>query len=191
MTRIIAGDLGGRALAVPPSGTRPTSDRVREGIFSSLAARGALAGAVLDLYAGSGALGFEALSRGAERLTAVEAGGPAVRVLRANARSLGVKAEIVPAKVATFLARGIGTVANAPFDLVLLDPPYGLDPDGDLVALADGDWLADGAVVVVEKSVRAPDPAYPDGFTDVTSRRYGETVVWYGTWDADARRLDA
>ena len=76
-------------------------------------------------------------------------------------------------------------------DLVLLDPPYGLDPDGDLVALADGDWLADGAVVVVEKSVRAPDPAYPDGFTDVTSRRYGETVVWYGTWDADARRLDA
>lgn len=191
MTRIIAGDLRGRALAVPPSGTRPTSDRVREGIFSSLDARGALDGSVLDLYAGSGALGFEALSRGARHLTAVEAGPPAVKVLRANARTLGVRPEIVPAKVATFLGRGIGHVAGAPFDLVLLDPPYDLDPDADLVALADGDWLADGATVVVEKSVRGADPTFPDGFTDVSSRRYGETVVWYAEWDADARRLDA
>lgn len=188
MTRIIAGELRGRALAVPPSGTRPTADRVREGLFSALDARGALGGRVLDLYAGSGALGFEALSRGATHLTAVESAPSALRVLKANARTLAVRAEIIAAKVGTFLARGIGSVAGAPFDLVLADPPYDLEPDADLRALADGDWLADGALVVVERSVRSADPDFPDEF-EVTSRRYGETVLWYAAWEPTPRRL--
>lgn len=190
MTRIIAGDLRGRALSVPKSGTRPTSDRVREGIFSSLASRGALGGSVLDLYAGSGALGFEALSRGAERLTAVDSAPGAVAALRANARALALRPEIVAAKVGTFLARGIGTVANAPFDLVLSDPPYDWSPDADLAALADGDWLRDGALVVVEASVRSPEPSFPDGYAGITSRRYGETAVWYAAWEPSPRRVE-
>ena len=191
MTRIIAGSLRGRSLAVPPKGTRPTSDRVREAVFSSLDARGVLDRAVLDLYAGSGALGFEALSRGASRLTAVEAGPPAVKVLRANARALGLRPEIIAAKVATFLARGIATVAGAPFGVVLMDPPYDVEPDGDLAALAEGDWLEDGALVVLERSVRSADPVFPEAFAEVSSRRYGETVVWYATFEQQGRRLGA
>ncbi|HHW83344.1 MAG TPA: 16S rRNA (guanine(966)-N(2))-methyltransferase RsmD [Actinomycetales bacterium] len=179
MSRIIAGDLRGRTLTVPRSGTRPTSDRVREAVFSALDSRGAIRGAsVLDLYAGSGALGFESLSRGAASLTAVEAARPAMQVLKANARMLGVRPQLVNAKVATFLAAGIARVQGAPFDLVFLDPPYELDVSGDLRELADGDWMSQGGLAVVERSVRSPQPEVPERFGEPTEKKYGDTVIW-------------
>lgn len=179
MSRIIAGKLRGRQLLVPRGGTRPTSDRTREALFSALESRDAIAGAhVLDLYAGSGALGFEALSRGAAHLTAVDASKEAVTVIRANANTLGVRANVVAAKAATFLGRGITAVAGAPFHLVFLDPPYELDVDPDLALLAAGDWLAEGAILVVERGVRSQAPAFPARFTDLTQKRYGDTVLW-------------
>ncbi|MDO5494356.1 MAG: 16S rRNA (guanine(966)-N(2))-methyltransferase RsmD [bacterium] len=179
MSRIIAGSLRGRTLSVPKNGTRPTSDRVREAVFSALDSRDAIRGAsVLDLYAGSGALGFEALSRGAESLTAVEAGKPAVQVIRTNAKALGLRPQVAAAKVATFLAAGIAQVAHAPFSLVFIDPPYELAVDADLASLAEGDWLAEGALVVVERSVRSPRPTFPDGLAEVSEKKYGDTVIW-------------
>lgn len=179
MTRIVAGRLGGRSLQVPKSGTRPTSERVREALFSSLESRDALDGAhVLDLYAGSGALGFEALSRGAAHLTAVDAARPALQVIRDNARSLGVRADVVAAKVATFLDRGIAAVAGAPFSLVFLDPPYEIGLDADLAALAEGDWLSEGAVVVVEQARRSPEPTFPAALVERSVKTYGDTRVF-------------
>lgn len=179
MSRIIAGAFRGRTLQVPRTGTRPTADRVREAVFSALDSRDAIRGAhVLDLYAGSGALGFEALSRGASHLTAVDSGRPAVQVIRANARMLGARPEVVTAKTATFLSGGISRVAGAPFHLVFLDPPYGHVVDDDLRALADGDWLADGAIVVVEGARRSPQPAFPEQLGQPLEKRYGDTVIW-------------
>nr|NLD41727.1 16S rRNA (guanine(966)-N(2))-methyltransferase RsmD [Actinomycetales bacterium] len=186
MSRIISGEFRGRTLAVPKSGTRPTSDRVREAIFSALDSRDAIRGArVLDLYAGSGALGFEALSRGAAHLTSVDAARPAASVIRANAHLLGVRPTVITAKTATILAAGISRVSGAPFGLVFLDPPYGHAVDGDLAALADGDWLTEGALVVVEGAARSPSPAFPARLGEPTEKRYGDTVVWF----AQARDL--
>lgn len=183
MARIIAGRLRGRRLAVPPSGTRPTSDRVREALFSALAARGSLAGAVvLDLYAGSGALGLEALSRGARRLIAVDASRPAVAAVRANAASLGVPVEAYALRVGTFLARRPAVQA----DLALLDPPYELEVDADLAALVQGGWLARGAVVVVERSSRSAPPVFPPGLFPDEERRYGDTSLWLARYAPDA-----
>lgn len=171
--RIIAGRFGGQRLVAPPSGTRPTSDRVREALFSSLAARIDLDGAlVLDLFAGSGALGFEALSRGAARLVAVDSSRSAIAVLRGNAARLGVPVETHTLPVAVFLARTEPVAA----DLVFLDPPYDLEIDDVLRLLARG-WVAPGGIVVVERSSRSPAPHFP-GLEDVTSRRYGETTLW-------------
>lgn len=175
MSRIIAGTLRGRRLAVPRSGTRPTSDRVREALFSALTSAGDVEGAiVLDLFAGSGALGFEALSRGARRLIAVEASRPAAELLRRNARDLGVRAEVHATKVATFLRKPPPVAV----DLVLMDPPYDYAAvDADLEALVSGQWLVPGARVVVERSTRTPDPDFT-GLEEVEVRRYGETAVW-------------
>lgn len=177
MSRIIAGTLRGRRLAVPRAGTRPTSDRVREALFSALTASGDVDGAiVLDLFAGSGALGFEALSRGARRLLAVEASRTAADLVRANARALGVRAEVHAGKVSTFLAKPPPVAV----DLVLMDPPYDYaGVDADLRTLATGGWLAPHARVVVERSTRTPAPVFPPGLADVQSRRYGETTVWF------------
>lgn len=174
MTRIVAGTHGGRRLTVPAgSGTRPTADRAREGLFSSLLSLTDLDGArVLDLYAGSGALGLEALSRGAAVATLVERDPVALAALRRNVTDLGLPAVVVDAEVTAYLAR-----VPEPFDLVLLDPPYDHDVDPVLASL--GPWLADGAVVVVERRTRgrAPVPRY--GWEALRSRRYGEATLWY------------
>ena len=180
MTRIIAGTAGGRTLRTPPgAGTRPTSDRVREALFSALDARGAVAGSrVLDLYAGSGALGLEALSRGAATAVFVEADGRAASVVRANAGALGfaTAARVVAGTVERVLAGR----PDSPYDLVLLDPPYAVDDQtlGEVLARLAQVWLAAGAVVVVERSTRSPEPRWPAGLAAEGPRRYGETTVW-------------
>lgn len=183
MTRIIAGTAGGRTLRTPPgSGTRPTSDRVREALFSALEARDVLHGArVLDLYAGSGALGLEAASRGATSVVLVESDRRAAAVVLANARSLGMThARVVTATVATALAAdpAVGEAA----DLAFVDPPYDLSEDA-LAAVLDrlgAGWLAEGGLVVVERSSRSPEPRWPAGLEPVGKpRRYGETTLWW------------
>lgn len=186
MTRIIAGVAGGRRLHTPPGrGTRPTSDRVREALFSALTARDAIAGrSVLDLYAGSGALGLEAASRGAARVELVESDRRAARVITANARALGLAGVRVRAlPVAAHLASRRGGEHTA-YDLVLVDPPYDIGEDdlaAVLAALADGHWLSPGALVVVERSSRSPQPTWPTGWSVDAPRRYGETTLWFAS----------
>ncbi len=185
MTRIIAGTAGGRTLRTPPgSGTRPTSDRVREALFSALDARDAVRGArVLDLYAGSGALGLEALSRGARSAVLVESDRRAAATVDANIRALGFQEARVLATTVT-AALAPDAVEDTAADLVLVDPPYDVGEDalaavlGRLVA----GWAAAGAMVVVERSSRSPEPAWPVGLERVGKpRRYGETTVWLAT----------
>lgn len=174
MTRVVAGTHRGRRLAVPAgAGTRPTSDRAREGLFSSLQSLLDLEGAhVLDLYAGSGALGLEALSRGAASATLVEHDPRALVALRTNVDALGLPAAVVDADVARFLLR-----SPSPYDLVLLDPPY--DDDVDPVLAALDPWLAEGAVVVVERRTRGAAPVPAPGWEELRARRYGEATLWY------------
>jgi len=184
VSRIVAGTLGGRRLAVPAgSGTRPTSDRVREALFSTLDSLTDLRGArFLDLYAGSGAVGLEALSRGAAEVLLVEGDPRAARVLRGNLAALAAEpaARLVAGKVATVLAAG---PPGPGYDIVFADPPYAA-PDAEisavLRALADGGWLADEAVVVLERATRSGEPGWVPSITAVRSRRYGETTLWYG-----------
>lgn len=178
MTRIIAGTHRGRRLVVPPgSGTRPTSDRAREGLFSSLQSLVDLAGArVLDLYAGSGALGLEALSRGAAGVTVVEVDPRALAAIRSNVRELGLDASVVDADVGRFLA-GEPPPYGSRFGVVLLDPPYETDVDPVLTALLP--WLEEQAVVVVERRTRGVAPTPPAGLVLDRSRRYGEATLWY------------
>ncbi|SCF30584.1 16S rRNA (guanine(966)-N(2))-methyltransferase RsmD [Micromonospora chokoriensis] len=184
MTRIVAGTLGGRRIAAPPgAGTRPTSDRVREALFSAVEAEVDLDGArFADLYAGSGAVGLEALSRGARHVLLVESDPRAARVIRENVAALGVgpAARLVVGKVATALAAGPD---GGPYDVVFADPPYAL-PDEEitalLAALVSGGWLAPDALVVVERSSRTRQFDWVDGITSDRSRRYGETTLWYG-----------
>ena len=183
MTRIIAGFAGSLTLAVPRSGTRPTSDRVREAIFSALEARDAIDGsAVLDLYAGSGALGLEAASRGAAEVVLVEKAKAAADVCRRNAdavgramRGAGPRIRVVVRGVAPYLE-----TASGGFDLVFIDPPYDLGESAlahDLALLAP--LLSRHAVVVVERSSRSPEPAWPEGITPDRRRDYGETTLWW------------
>jgi 16S rRNA (guanine966-N2)-methyltransferase len=177
VTRIIAGQARGRRLRVPPGpATRPTADRAREGLFSSLLSLLDLDGArVLDLYAGSGALGLEALSRGAGTATFVEEDPAALRVLRANVEAVGRPgADVVDEHVEHFLSRP----ATSAYDLALLDPPY----DDEVAAVLEDllPWLADDAVVVVERDSRGPELAWPAGLEGVRTRRYGAATLWYG-----------
>ncbi|WP_149359116.1 16S rRNA (guanine(966)-N(2))-methyltransferase RsmD [Lolliginicoccus suaedae] len=179
MTRIIAGSVGGTRIAVPPRGTRPTSDRVREALFSSLDARLDLVGMrVLDLYAGSGALGIEALSRGAEHATLVERDARAARIISSNlaATHLSAHADVVRGDVLATLQRP----PVALYDLVLADPPYDVDDASItqlLQRLVDQQWLAPGATVVIERSARSPEPAWPDALEPLRARDYGETRI--------------
>ena len=178
MTRIIAGAAGGRRLETPRgAATRPTADRVREALFSALESRlGTLEGVTfLDLYAGSGAVGLEAWSRGAASVTLVERDKRTAGLVLRNARGLGCTvATVRGGSVATVLA----APAESPFDVVFSDPPYER-PDArvaeDLAALVAGGWLAPGAVVVVERSSRGPGPGWPAGLEADGERRYGET----------------
>lgn len=188
MTRIVAGSARGRRLAVPPGGgTRPTSDRAREGLFSTLEALvGPLAGRrVLDLYAGSGAVGLEALSRGAAGVLLVESDRRALQVLRANVRSVAGRdgrghdrVEVRPVPV----SRALADVPAGPlFDVVFLDPPYDR-PDADLhedLTRLRGGWCRDDAVVVVERATRS-GWSWPAGWQPLRERRYGEGTLWYG-----------
>lgn len=180
MTRIVAGTAGGRTLVVPKGTTRPTSDRVREALFSRLEHRGVVDGArVLDLYAGSGALGLEAASRGAAAVTLVDSGRQAVAACRRNAATLGLRqVTTAAAAVHTFLS-GAGT----PYDLVLLDPPYDIAEADLTAALAalDPHWLAQHAVVVVERDRRSPEPTWPAGLEPDGERRYGDTTLWFAS----------
>jgi 16S rRNA (guanine966-N2)-methyltransferase len=188
MTRIIAGAHGGRRLAAPAGAqTRPTSDRVREAFFSALETMTDLEGArFADLYAGSGAVGLEALSRGAAFALLVESDPKAARIIRENIGMLrvGGSARLVAGKVGQVLAT---PPEDGPFDVVFADPPYALDDD-ELAevqrALVDNGWLAADAVVVLERSTRTAVRGAPltwvDGITADRSRRYGETTLWYG-----------
>jgi len=182
VTRIVAGAAGGRRLAVPPGrNTRPTSDRTREALFSALAALTDLDGArVLDLYAGSGAVGLEALSRGAAHALLVEADPRAARVLRDNASTLSLAGAQVRADRVERLAED---TPDAPYDVVFADPPYALAAD-ELAAvlsnLAEHGWFTRDAVVVVERASRDPEWLWPKPLVRLRTRRYGEGTLWYG-----------
>ncbi len=187
MTRIIAGAARGRRLAVPGSGTRPTSDRVREALFSALESEWVGRGitwpevTVLDLFAGTGALGLEALSRGATRAHLVEHARPAARTLAANVAAVGCPGAEVVTRDAVQLP---GLPAPVPAArLVFADPPYDW-PATDLARLLGrlraADWIAGDAVVVVERPARDPVSPFPDGWPEPRRRPYGDTVLWYG-----------
>ena len=184
MTRIISGFAGSLSLTVPKQGTRPTSDRVREAIFSALEAQDAIAGTrVLDLYAGSGALGLEAASRGAASVTLVEKHAAAAQLCRRNVeavRAAAPKRDVPDIRVSTQAVQTFLASAAGRFDLVFLDPPYDLAEAELTRALATlAPLLSEDAVVVVERNVRSPEPSW-DPTLELTKRKdYGDTSVWY------------
>ena len=177
--RIVGGRLRGRALAGPGSDrVRPTSDRLRETIFNVLAhAYGdpVVGARVLDLFAGTGAMGLEALSRGAAFALFVDDSAEARALIRANIEALGLGGETrLFRRDATRMGRA---APNAPFSLVFCDPPYGKDlAPKALTSCAEGGWLVPGALVVVEEAQGA-EVALPEGFTELERRDYGETQV--------------
>ena len=178
MTRIVAGSAGGRRRVGPPPGTRPTTDRVREALFNMLAARRDFHGLrVLDLYAGSGALGLEALSRGAASVVFVESDRRAAEVVARNIATVGLAGAVVRrAQVAAVLA----VAAEAPMDLVLADPPYDIAPaelTATLAALNRNGWVGPGSVVVVERPASASPLSWPAGWTAWPERRYGDSRI--------------
>ena len=186
MPRIISGFAGSLTLKAPAAGTRPTSDRVREAMFSALESRGVLRRAnVLDLYAGSGALGLEAVSRGAASAVFVEQNFQATAAIRQNIQALeraapkaaSPRMRVVPKSVRAFI-EGMQQAGTARFDLVFIDPPYDLDDrvvHDDVALLATR--VAAGAMLVIERSGRSAAPVWPAGIAFDRSRTYGETVV--------------
>ena len=211
VTRIVAGEFGGRQLAVPAKGTRPTSDRVREALFSKLEHDGCVAGAnVLDLFSGSGALGLEAVSRGARQATLVDSARDAVKVATENVKALGVpdrvrvvsddaerytaamcragglagaNLRIAPADGNPALQAALAQqAANRAVNLVLMDPPYDYS-EADLTKvlgnLVRTGLLVQGAVIVVERSNRSPEPTWPFGLASIGKKTYGETAVYF------------
>jgi 16S rRNA (guanine966-N2)-methyltransferase len=180
--RVVAGSLGGRRLrAVPGNATRPTSDRVREALFSIIGDR-VVDARVLDLFAGTGALAIEALSRGAASAVLVEQAPQAIGVIRANLEALGLErlAAVRRTKVEAYL-RG---QRDGPFDLVFLDPPYAIGAGllaGVLARLERG-ALAPGALVALESSSRAEPPPWPPGMVPDNPRRYGDTALHLATF---------
>lgn len=189
MTRIIAGQWKGRTLKVPPSVTRPTSSRVREAIFSSITHQLETFDEirVLDLYAGSGALGLEAISRGAEFATFVDSDRNACDCVKGNAQQLGARnLSVVQNSVAKFLAPE--TDANSMrSDLVFIDPPYALSDTeiANIIDLLDKHgWLNDEALVVVERSSKST-VKWPSSFEALQNKTYGDTSIWYGLYSAD------
>lgn len=181
MPRIISGALGGRTIPGPPGkGTRPTSDKVREALFNRLEGWDALVGArVLDLYAGTGALAFEALSRGAAHAVLVELHGPTAKQLRRTAADLGLteRIEVRTGRAATAATSFAGHGAS----LVFLDPPYDVPTEAlEELLLTLRPALSDDALVVVERSSRTRPLAWPEGWGDDGTKSYGETVLQFG-----------
>jgi 16S rRNA (guanine966-N2)-methyltransferase len=181
VTRIVGGVAGGRRLTVPAAGTRPTSDRAREGLFSTLTAlTGSLTGCrFLDLYAGSGAVGLEALSRGAS-VTLVESDPRAVAVIRANLVVVGLPgATVVQERAERFVT---GDVPAAAYEMVFLDPPYATPAAqiADVVQHLLAGWLTVDALLVVERGSRDQTWSWPPGTHRLRERRYGEATLWYG-----------
>lgn len=181
MTRIIAGAAGSLALAVPDAGTRPTSDRVRESLFGALEASDLIDGArALDLYAGSGALGLEAVSRGAVSADLVEKAPRAASVAERNARTVGRAVPEATIRVHRAAVDAYLTSASARFDLVFVDPPYDLDDAGlteTLTLLAER--LSPDAVVVIERATRSGAPTLPATLTHDRAKKYGDTTLWW------------
>ncbi|MDD7384928.1 MAG: RsmD family RNA methyltransferase [Actinomycetaceae bacterium] len=174
--RIVAGAAKGRQLRVPAKGTRPTSEKVREAVFSRLDARGFVDGTtVLDLFAGSGALALEALSRGAARAVAVDSSSQAVAAIKDNARAVGLALSVIRAPVDAYLAYAPDLQA----DVAFLDPPYAF-PDRDLAVILHAllPVLVDDAMVVVERSSRSAQPAFPDDLLLQDVRQFGDTTVY-------------
>ncbi|GIM95176.1 16S rRNA (guanine(966)-N(2))-methyltransferase RsmD [Paractinoplanes toevensis] len=184
MTRIIAGAHGGRRLSAPAgAGTRPTSDRVREALFSALHSMIDLDGVrFADLYAGSGAVGLEALSRGATHALLVESDARAARTIRDNivALRVGASARLVTGKVAQVLG---APPDGGPYDVIFVDPPYAVS-DHEIVELQQdllaNEWLAKDAVLAIERASRGDPMSWVEGVTADRHRRYGETTLWYG-----------
>ncbi|MBJ7356617.1 16S rRNA (guanine(966)-N(2))-methyltransferase RsmD [Nocardioides sp.] len=183
MTRIIGGNAGGRRIHAPAGQhTRPTTDRVREALFSAVESWcGSLQGLrFLDLYAGSGAVGLEAWSRGAGVVSLVESDRRTARLIYENAKLLGFsRVHVMTNSVTAVLTRP----PSAPYDVVFMDPPYHFDDavvSEELDLLSSREWLVPGALVVVERATRSAEPAWPEGFTATRGRKYGETTLWYG-----------
>ncbi|MGH3504180.1 MAG: 16S rRNA (guanine(966)-N(2))-methyltransferase RsmD [Nocardioidaceae bacterium] len=184
MTRIIGGSAGGRRLRTPRgAGTRPTADRVREALFSSLeSALGPLSGrSFLDLYAGTGAVALEALSRGAASATLVEQDHSTAALIRENARILGfAQVRVIESRVESAAQRAPGAGC---YDVAFLDPPYdmaGVDLAALLTTLHERGWVDEHTEIVLERPKRGGEWRWPPGFTGVRSKRYGETMLWYG-----------
>lgn len=186
MSRIVAGAAGGSPLvSVPGDGTRPTTDRVKEALFSRLEAMNMLAGTrVLDLYAGSGSLGVESASRGATSVELIEFNDKAAAVCQRNAelvnKVLSVKVVTVQrSRVESFLAR-VAEAGVDQWDLVFIDPPYPLtEIELSLVLELVAPRLSPFAVVVVERSARTPQPTWPAGMSLLAEKKYGETRLWF------------
>ncbi|MDO5534894.1 MAG: RsmD family RNA methyltransferase [Propionibacteriaceae bacterium] len=194
MSRIIAGRAGGHRLATPAHArTRPTSDLVRESAFNLIADWAGTIGepadsmlerfTFLDLYAGTGAVGLEAASRGAGPVVAVERDRSMAALARDNATATGLSIEVVAQPVSTYLAG-----AGRPFDIVWFDPPYELDTRHvtEQVARVAEAWLAPDGLIVVERATRDVAPQWPDAFTDQRVRRYGETTLYLANREDDA-----
>ena len=190
MTRIISGSHGGRRLAMPPGDqTRPTSSKVREALFSALSSwTGGSAGpadvalkgwAFCDLFAGSGAVGLEAASRGAAPVMLVESSRRALRTIDQNVAAVGLEVEIRRDAVQDLVRRQ----SPYPFDIVFLDPPYELANgvvEAILRDLVANDWLTGEGLIVLERSSRDAAPHWPDALSDTWEKKYGETVLYFG-----------
>ncbi|WP_159610509.1 16S rRNA (guanine(966)-N(2))-methyltransferase RsmD [Glutamicibacter sp. JC586] len=190
MSRIIAGTAGGNPLkSVPGDATRPTTDRVKEALFSRLESWDVISGArVLDLFAGSGALGIESASRGARQVVLVEKAPKAASVCQQNASMVnkalknsvvGVQRGAVDSVLDSFVSGSTG-LPNRTFDLVVLDPPYPLTEEELTITLGKiSKILADDATVVIERSARSPEPTWPEGLQNFSDKKYGETHLWF------------
>jgi 16S rRNA (guanine966-N2)-methyltransferase len=188
--RIVGGEFRGRPLLSPDSrAIRPTSDRVRETLFDILAHRFALPSnetRVLDLFAGTGALGLEALSRGAVSCLLVENAAEARGIIRQNIEALELLGR---ARIFRRDATDLGPTGSvAPFDLVFVDPPYGRHlGEAALASAAAGDWLASGAICVLEEAA-AVELSLPAGFTVAHDRAIGDTRLWFLRWEPAEQR---
>lgn len=188
--RIIAGEFRGHRITAPKgTSTRPTTDRVRESLFStlvSLAGPRLGEGPVLDAFAGSGALGLEAISRGAARVTLVERDRKALQALRANIAALRVesRSRVVEGDVFSLAGR----LTGGPFALILLDPPYTLDPGriaSWLTTIAVAGKVSDGALITWEHAAEG-DTTWPSGYTPIAKKRYGTTAIDFARYEREA-----